>query len=85
VSEFLYCKRRATSVENERIRVIVTAEGGHIAAIIHKPTGVNPLWTPPWPSIEPSTYDQVQHAEYGTRKNGGRLSADCFARARTAE
>jgi hypothetical protein len=66
VSEFLYCKRRATSVENERIRVIVTAEGGHIAAIIHKPTGVNPLWTPPWPSIEPSTYDRVQHAEYGT-------------------
>ena len=66
MSEFLYRNRRATSVENERIRVIVTAEGGHIAAIIHKATGVNPLWTPPWPSIEPSTYDRVRNAEYGT-------------------
>jgi hypothetical protein len=31
-------------------------EGGHIAEIFDKATGVNPLWTPPWPSIEPSEY-----------------------------
>jgi hypothetical protein len=24
------------------------------------------LWTPPWPSIEPSTYDSIEHVEYGT-------------------
>src|SRR3982750_3379520 len=41
------------------------AEGGHIAEILHKPTGVNPLWTPPWPSIEPSTYSRAAHPEYG--------------------
>ena len=40
-------------------------EGGHIAEIAHKPTGVNPLWTPPWPSIEPSTYSRAAHPEYG--------------------
>jgi hypothetical protein len=45
--------------------VTVLAEGGHIAEILHKPTGVNPLWTPPWPSIEPSSYTLEKHPEYG--------------------
>jgi hypothetical protein len=40
-------------------------EGGHIAEILHKKTGINPLWTPPWPSIEPSSYDPEKHPEYG--------------------
>ncbi|HWF47035.1 MAG TPA: hypothetical protein VG168_08525 [Bryobacteraceae bacterium] len=48
------------------MRVIATMEGGHIAEILHKPTKINPLWTPPWPSIEPSTYDRLQHPEYGS-------------------
>jgi hypothetical protein len=26
---------------------------------------VNPLWIPPWTSIEPSTYSAAQHPEYG--------------------
>jgi Domain of unknown function (DUF4432) len=43
----------------------VLAEGGHIAEILDKGSGVNPLWTPPWPSIEPSTYDRARHPEYG--------------------
>ena len=41
------------------------AEGGHIPEVLHKPTGVNPLWTPPWQSIEPSTYSLAAHPEYG--------------------
>ena len=43
----------------------VLEEGGHIAEILDKATGVNPLWTPPWPSIEPSSYDRAAHPEYG--------------------
>jgi hypothetical protein len=54
------------SLENERVQVVVTVEGGHIAAIVHRESGLNPLWTPPWPSIEPSTYDPVRHFEYGS-------------------
>jgi hypothetical protein len=27
--------------------------------------GVNPLWIPPWPSIEPSSYRAEKHPEYG--------------------
>src|SRR5215472_7567242 len=57
--------RRATSIENGRLRVTILHEGGHIAEILDKATGVNPLWIPPWPSIEPSTYDRAKHPEYG--------------------
>lgn len=57
-----YRDRRACAIENARIRVTVLEEGGHIAELLDKASGVNPLWTPPWPSIEPSTYDQAQHA-----------------------
>ena len=60
-----YCDRRARSIENDHLRVTVLEEGGHIAEILEKETNVNPLWVPPWPSIEPSMYDPQQHPEYG--------------------
>ncbi len=60
-----YRGRQAATIENDRLRVTVMQEGGHIAAITHLATGVNPLWTPPWPSIEPSTYAPAKHPEYG--------------------
>ena len=63
--ETLYQNRRAVQVENDRLRLTVLVEGGHIAEFQHKAAGVNPLWTPPWPSIEPSTYDRAKHPEYG--------------------
>lgn len=52
-------------METPELRVTVLVEGGHIAEIADKARGVNPLWTPPWPSIEPSTYDRLKHPEYG--------------------
>lgn len=60
-----YRNRKAVSIENAEVRVTVLVEGGHIAEILHKASGVNPLWTPPWPSIEPSTYSLAKHPEYG--------------------
>jgi len=57
--------RRSTSIENDALRVTVLHEGGHIAEILDKRTGINPLWIPPWPSIEPSIYDPARHPEYG--------------------
>jgi len=61
-----YRGRRAAVTENDHIRVTVLAEGGHIAEVFDKETGVNPLWTPPWPSIEPSSYDARVHRDiYG--------------------
>jgi len=60
-----YRNRQAVQIENELIRLTVLAEGGHIAELVHKPTGINPLWTPPWSSLEPSAYDAAKHPEYG--------------------
>ncbi len=57
--------RRAAQIENESLRLTITVEGGHIAEILHKPTQMNPLWIPPWPSIEPSTYSREKNPEYG--------------------
>lgn len=65
MSEFLYRNRRAAVLSNEFLEVIVTVEGGHIAAISDKRSGINPLWSPPWPSIEPSAYEASRHPEYG--------------------
>ena len=62
---FTYRGRRAVALENEYLRVVVTAEGGHIAAIVDKATGVNPLWSPPWPTIEPSKW-KAEMLEYGS-------------------
>ena len=63
--EIKYHNRRAVQLDNDTIRLTVLIEGGHIGEIQHKQTGVNPLWTPPWPSIEPSTYSLAKHPEYG--------------------
>lgn len=63
--ETVYRNRQAFSIENDSLEVIVSVEGGHIAVIRDKQTGVNPLWSPPWPSIEPSTYQEAKHPEYG--------------------
>jgi hypothetical protein len=60
-----YRGRSAAVLENEHLRVTVLREGGHIAEIYDKAVGVNPLWTPPWPTIEPSTFNRASMAIYG--------------------
>ncbi|HLJ88860.1 MAG TPA: hypothetical protein VKZ53_18720 [Candidatus Angelobacter sp.] len=72
--ETVYRSRRAFQLENNHVRITVLAEGGHIAELLHKESGVNPLWTPPWPSIEPSTYSPSQHPEYGNDAESKLLS-----------
>ena len=61
----MFRNRRACSVENGTLRVTVLEEGGHFAEILDKASGLNPLWIPDWPSIEPSQYDSAAHAIYG--------------------
>src|SRR4026208_878694 len=64
-TDLLYRGRRGYSIETADLRVTVLVEGGHIAEIADKRSGVNPLWTPPWPSIEPSAYVRAKHPQYG--------------------
>jgi hypothetical protein len=61
----LYRGRRAATIENSELRLTVLEGGGHIAEVLHKASGVNPLWTPPWPSIEPGDYVKAADATYG--------------------
>ena len=61
-----YRNRKAYELSNDKLTATVTVEGGHIASIVHKRTGVNPLWVPIWPSVEPSAYEAAKHPEYGT-------------------
>ena len=55
----------AVQIENDQVRVTVSVQGGHIAEILDKKTGVNPLWSPPWPSIDLRDYSPEKHPEYG--------------------
>ncbi|MBI5083584.1 MAG: hypothetical protein HZB13_03170 [Acidobacteria bacterium] len=69
-----YRNRSAFAVENEHLEIIVTREGGHIAAIRDKATGVNPLWSTPWQTMEPSAYNREKHPEYGDNAESKLLS-----------
>jgi sugar/nucleoside kinase (ribokinase family) len=69
-----YQGRKVVQVENDEIRLTTTVEGGHVAEILHKKSGINPLWTPSWRSLEPSVYDPQLYPEYGT-SNEARLVA----------
>ena len=60
-----YEHRRQVHLENDRLRVTLLPGGGHIAAVVLKENGVNPLWDPPWDTIEPSAYDSAAHPQYG--------------------
>jgi hypothetical protein len=57
--------RRAVSIENGDLHVTVLRGGGHIAQVHDKATGVNPLWVPPWASIDSSQFDAARHRDYG--------------------
>jgi len=61
----LYRGRRAAAIENDELRLTVLEGGGHIAEVLHKQRGINPLWTPPWPSIEPGDYVASGDTTYG--------------------
>lgn len=69
-----YRGRRAASIENAHLRVTVLGEGGHIAEIFDKASGVNPLWTPPWPTIDPSAFEPGDAATYGAGSDGRLLA-----------
>jgi hypothetical protein len=65
--------RRAIRLSNDRVELTALTGGGHIAEFRLRDSSLNPLWQPPWPSIEPEQYDPVRHREYGTIE--GRLLA----------
>ena len=57
-----YHGRKAWTLQNDKIQVIVTPGGGHIASMTLRSgsgSGVNPLWLPPWKSSEPGEWEKA--------------------------
>lgn len=65
--------RHAVVLANDALEVTVLPGGGHVASIRLAGSGLNPLWEPPWPSIEPEDYEPSKQSTYGTAE--GRLLA----------
>ena len=66
MAKTIFKDRDAVTIENEALRVTVLVEGGHIAEVLEKSSGVSPLWVPHWDSIEPSLYSPVRHPQFGS-------------------
>ncbi len=71
--------RNAYCLGNELVRLTTLTGGGHIAEFrFADGTGfptLNPLWIPPWPTIEPYEYREKMHAShYGSLTEGKLLS-----------
>lgn len=58
--------RARSLLENDRLRVSVLPGGGHLAQVRLLETGVNPLWDPPWETVDPDEYDPERHAGFGS-------------------
>ncbi len=72
-----YHGRRAWTLQNDKIRLVVTPGGGHIASLtLNSGPGanVNPYWLPPWQSVEPGTWSQYG-GKYGDKPGAQLLSS----------
>jgi hypothetical protein len=65
MKQTIFHGRRTAQLETDEVRLTVTEEGGHVAELLDKKTGISPLWIPRWKSIEPSEYSSARHPEYG--------------------
>jgi hypothetical protein len=76
--ETVFANRKGLSAENDELKITVLTGGGHVAEIsrLSKGPESNPLWVPPWPSIEPEDYDIKKHeAVYGPLLEGKLLAS----------
>lgn len=66
--------RSAVALQNSSLQAVFTPGGGHLAALRLAGINVNPLWEPPWPSIEPDQQASPLADVYGTGIEGKLLS-----------
>ena len=63
ISTIAYQGRKAWVLDNDAIALTLTVGGGPIAALeLNERPGINPLWVPPWKSLEPWNYVPAKHA-----------------------
>ena len=67
--------RAGYTLENDLVRLVTLTGGGHVAEFRFRSglnlSTVNPLWLPPWKTIEPYQYKEKKHAKlYGPMETG---------------
>ncbi len=79
MGETVWQGRKAFIVEAGKLRLVYLPGGGHVAALelAEGPAaGLNPLWEPPWPSLEPADYDAARDdPPYGGPPEGRLLAS----------
>ncbi len=76
IENVLWRERRCWIFSNHEIRVVVTQWGAQFAEIcfVHPPS-INPLWVPPWPTMDNDSYQPELHqAMYGGNSESRLLS-----------
>jgi len=72
VSGCVYRGRKAWTIQNDVLSLVVLRGGGHLASFtLHAAPRVNPLWMPVWRTIEPGQF----RSEHAQRWGGSRLLA----------
>ncbi len=71
--------REAYTLRNDLVQMVTLPGGGHIAEFQFLPDVgmpvLNPLWVPPWKTIEPHQYREKKHRSvYGTLHEGKLIS-----------
>jgi hypothetical protein len=71
--------RKAYALENDLVRLVILRGGGHVAEFRFRERprvcSLNPLWLPPWKTIEPYHYRaSIHQARYGAPLTGKMLS-----------
>jgi hypothetical protein len=85
MTKTLFHRRRAVCIENEALRVTLMIEGGHIAEIQDRATGINPLWVPPWVDDEDPDYGHNSESPLLATIMGHNLCLDLFGPPSEAE
>ena len=72
-------ERESYVLSNDLIRLVTLTGGGHVAEFRFEGSSgsstLNPLWVPPWKTIDPHQYDPCKHAsKYGSPMEGKLLS-----------
>jgi len=58
--------RRSVTIGTDELRLTLTEEGGQVAELLHRKSGISPLYVPEWRSIEPSEYSAELDPDYGS-------------------
>lgn len=83
ISRTTWRGRRAWLLDNETLRAVILEGGGHLASLtLAECESVNPLWAPPWATMEPAAFKPRDAARLGDKLlasiAGHNLCLGCF-------